>query len=33
MSDNANSLTICGLAKAADVHIETIRYSGPSPKM
>jgi len=26
MSDNANSLTIGGLARAADVHIETIRY-------
>ncbi|SFB78634.1 MerR family transcriptional regulator, mercuric resistance operon regulatory protein [Marinospirillum celere] len=26
MSDRANSLTIGGLAKAAKVHIETIRY-------
>lgn len=26
MQDNANLLTIGGLAKAADVHIETIRY-------
>jgi MerR family transcriptional regulator, mercuric resistance operon regulatory protein len=26
MSDNANSLTIGGLARAAKVHIETIRY-------
>jgi MerR family transcriptional regulator, mercuric resistance operon regulatory protein len=26
MSDNANSLTIGGLARAANVHIETIRY-------
>ena len=26
MSGNANSLTIGGLARAADVHIETIRY-------
>lgn len=26
MSDKANSLTIGGLAKAANVHIETIRY-------
>lgn len=26
MSDKANSLTIGGLAKAASVHIETIRY-------
>lgn len=26
MSDKANSLTIGGLARAADVHIETIRY-------
>ena len=26
MSDNADSLTIGGLARAANVHIETIRY-------
>ncbi len=26
MSDNANSLTIGGLARAANVHVETIRY-------
>jgi len=26
MSDNANSLTIGGLARAAKVHIDTIRY-------
>lgn len=26
MPDKANSLTIGGLAKAANVHVETIRY-------